>query len=245
MKTVAYCALHYGKPYLSYAIRSVIDAISEFHVLYSDKPSHGYTSIYTCPDTEDELHQIAWDAAGTKLRWHKDTWQQENQQRNSISNYAPDADVVLVVDSDEAYADGLADEAIAYGIGAGCNQLRLPFTHMWRSFKRGFAHDPAYPTRIVFPKQRGQTITMPTTKRVWHYGYAQPSDIVWYKTSGIHGHQAEFRHDVNWFQDIFMANRQYDCHPIGSEYWNCEDIDLTNLPSVLQDHPYKDLDLIP
>ena len=60
-----------------------------------------------------------------------------------------------------------------------------------------------------------------------------------------HGHFNEFRHDVNWFQDVFMANRQYDCHPVGSDAWDCEDIDLSHLPSVLENHPYRNLELIP
>lgn len=243
-KIVGCTALLYGKTYLEAAIRSVIDSVEEHHVLYCPHPSHGYNNGILPPDTEDELHDIAWKAAGKKLRWNKGDWQRENEQRSSILYYAPNADAIVIVDSDEIYADHLAHDAIEWGLASGCGQLRLPFIHMWRTFKRGFTHDPAYPTRIVFPKQSGATETMPTNRSIWHYGYAQPSEIVKYKVQN-HGHLSEFRRDVNWFDDVFMANRQFDCHPIGSEHWDCGDIDLTKLPSVLQNHPYKDLDLIP
>ena len=244
MKIVAMTALLYGKDYLSYAIRSIIDSVDEHYVMYCPYPSHGYNNGNLPPETESELHQIAWEAAGLKLRWIRGDWQRENDQRNSIFYYAPDAHAIVIVDSDEVYADGLVDEAIEYGFMARCGQLRLPFVHLWRSFKRGFAHDPAYPTRIVFPGQSGETVTMPTDKRIWHFGYAQNSAIVRYKIQN-HGHLSEFRRNVDWFNDVFMANRQTDCHPIGSEYWNVEDIDLNNLPVVLEHHPYRHLELIP
>lgn len=246
MKIIGMTALLYGTSYLDAAIRSIIDSVDEHYILYCPHPSHGYNNGILPPASESEsnLHEIAWNAAGTKLRWIRGDWQRENEQRNSIFHYAPNSDVIVIVDSDECYADGLADEAIAYGIGAGCGQLRLPFTHLWRSFRKGFAHDPAYPTRVVFPNQSGETLTMPTDKRIWHFGYAQPSDIVKFKMKN-HGHLIEFKRNVDWFSDVFMANRQIDCHPIGSEYWNVEDIDLTNLPSVLSNHPLKDLELIP
>lgn len=244
MKIIGCMALHYGMDYLEYAIRSVIDSVNEFHVLYAALPSHGSRSGLICPDSENDLHATAWQAAGTKLRWHYGDWRYENEQRESIYHYAPEADAIITIDSDELYQDGMVDEAVAYGHVHRCKSLRLPFTHMWRSFRRGFAHDPAYPTRVVFPKQMGEAVTLPTDKRIWHYGYAQRSEVVRYKIMS-HGHIAEFRRDVNWFNDIFMTNRQYDCHPIGSEFWNCENIDLTHLPTVLNNHPYKDMEVIP
>jgi len=100
IKVVGYTALHYGCDYLSYAIRSVINTVSEFHVLYTDKPSHGSRSDAVCPDSEQELHELAWQAAGSKLRWHYGTWLHEGEQRNSIYDYAPNADVIICADSD-------------------------------------------------------------------------------------------------------------------------------------------------
>jgi len=48
---------------------------------------------------------------------------------------------------------------------------------------------------------------MPTDKRVWHYGYAQNSQIVGWKWDNVRGHKNELRRDVNWYQTFL---------PIGS-----------------------------
>lgn len=244
MNNTGYMALHYGTDYIYYAIKAVIDSLNTFHVFYSARPSHGSSSGAQCPDSENDLHALAWEAAGTKLRWHVGTWRAEHEQRAAIHQAEPYADAILVVDSDEIYGDGLAEEVLSYGYVANCHYLRLPFVHMWRSFKRGFPNDPAYPARAIFPKRFGETMTLPTDRRIWHYGYAQRSDVVKYKMLA-HGHVNEFRRDVDWFRDVFMANRQTDCHPIGSQYWNAQDLDLSSLPMALETHPYRHLQLIP
>lgn len=236
--------LHYGLDYLSYAIASVIDVCDVFYVLYSADGSHGRRSSMPCPDSRDDLYALAEYSVGAKLRWVQGDWRYENEQRDSIFQLAPDAAVILSIDSDEVYGDGLAADAVDYALKAGAQRVRLPFIHLWRSFKRGFAHDPAYPERVIVPSGFGVTVTMPTDKRVFHFGYAQRSEIVRYKLM-THGHAAEFRRDVDWLNSVFLANRQYDCHPVGSEHWNAEDIDLSRLPSILEGHPYRDLDLIP
>lgn len=243
-KVIAYTALHYGAAYLGYAIKSVIDAVDEYWVLYSAVGSHGHRSGIPCPETKDELYAIARDAAGTKLHWRASEWAYEGQQRDSIHQYVPDADVILTLDADEILEDGLAQEAIDFALRSEARRIRLPFIHLWRSFRRGFAHDPAYPERVISPQKSGATVTLDTSKRVWHAGYAQRPEIVEYKLL-THGHRGEFRKDCDWYRDIFLPNRQTDCHVVGSEWWNCEDIDQANLPSVLRSHPYAALDVIP
>lgn len=77
--------------------------------------------------------------------------------------------------------------------------------------------------------------------RIMHFGYAMPIDVMCYKWQ-THGHAREFRKDCDWFEDIYKANRQTDCHPIGSDAWmQTEDI---TPPDFLLDHPYAKLDLI-
>jgi hypothetical protein len=108
MKVIGYTALRYGADYLGYAIRSIIDQVDEHHILYATRPSHGHASDVPCPETEDQLHEIAWQAAGSKLRWHRGDWTYEGQQRNSILQFAPDADCIISVDSDEIYGPLMA-----------------------------------------------------------------------------------------------------------------------------------------
>lgn len=245
-KVISLTVLLYGKDFLGYALQSVLPAVDEAWILYTSTGSQSHRETAPCPETRDELLAIARAAAGDKLRWFDGAgYRNEGEHREMINRLVPDADVILVVDSDEIYADGLAQDAIDFALMAGVRRVRLPFTHLWRSFHRGFDHDPAYPDRVICPPFEPGETTMPTDKRVWHYGYAQNSQIVGWKWDNVHGHKNELRRDVNWYQDVFLANRQYDCHPVGSDAWNCEDIDLSHLPSVLETHPYRDLEVIP
>jgi hypothetical protein len=253
MKVVSYTALHYGTDYLYWAIRSVIEHVNEHHILYSPNGSHGSRTDHPCPDSRGELISKAHRAAGDKLRWHDGFWTQEGEQRDSINQYAPDADVILVVDSDEVWGDGLAQCAIAQYSEAGligCRTWRAPIIHYWRSFYRCVLHDPAYPTRVIFPKVKhtwglDSYINAFGPKQVInHMGYAQRSEIVEYKQH-VHGHRGEWRKD-DWFNTVFMANAQTNCHPVGSEYWNPELVNpLDYMPPWMKDHPYFNLEVIP
>lgn len=247
-KVVGFVALHYGKDYLGYAIRSVIDAIDELHIAYTPIGSHGYRTITPCPETRDELYAIASDAAGSKLHWHEGEWVFEGQQRDSIFQYAPDADVILVVDADEVWSETLAQsviESYAYDSNLHYSRLRLSMVHYWRSFYRCIVHDPAFPERVIFPKVNGKTITVSTPRVIHHMGYAQRPEIIQYKQL-THGHRGEWRQDINWFQDRFLANAQVDCHPVGSDWWSPEDVDpfALGLPEFMREHEYAKLEVI-
>lgn len=246
MKVVSYTALHYGSDYLYHAIKSVIDHVDEHWIIYSDVGSHGSRTNLRCPDTRDELMAIAAKAAGSKLGWVDGRWDRETDQRSMIHQLAPDADVILVVDADEIWPTGLVHnvtDGIDYAFLAQRN--RVTMRHYWRSFYRCILHDPASPVRIICPKKPDSEMGLTD---LWgsinHFGYAQRPEIVRYKLE-THGHRAEFRRDVDWFTDIFLANRQRDCHPVGSEWWNPETVNpLDYMPSWMSEHPYFNLEVI-
>lgn len=249
MKVIAYTALHYGTDYLDYAIHSVIDEVDEYHVLYTDKGSHGSRASIRCPESRHELYRLALAASGNKLVWHDGEWAHEGQQRDSIHSFAPDADVILVLDSDEIWAPGGAKYAIVDALEGHAREYRMPIIHYWRSFRRCVLHDPAFPIRVIMPKRTYLgNINVTETLHVSpinHMGYAQRSQIVLYKLF-VHGHRTQFRGDIDWFRDRFMANAQKDCHPVGSEYWNPEEVDpLDYMPSWMSEHPYYKMELIP
>jgi hypothetical protein len=121
----------------------------------------------------------------------------------------------------------------------------VPIIHFWRSFYRCVLHDPAFPERIIYPKATGGgTDTLPAQKPICHMGYAGRSEIVEFKQH-THGHHAEWRKD-DWFNTVFMANAQTNCHPVGSEYWNPEPVNPWDyLPEFMRDHPYAEMSVIP
>ncbi|MBZ0097988.1 MAG: hypothetical protein K8F30_02840 [Taibaiella sp.] len=253
-KIVGFCALHYGADYLEYALRSIVDYVDVLHVVYTPQPSHGTGTTLTCPDTYEKLAAIT-TGVSYKVHWHSGVYRSESEHRAQIYKLEPAADVIVVVDSDEIWSKLAIWNAIEQSHDIkDFNHIRIPMWHYWRSFKRGFMNDPANPIRIILPKnpQRDRSLidihhankfrAGPVVMH--HFGYAQRSDIVRYKMQ-IHGHIGEFRRDVNWFNDVFMANRQVDCHPVGSEYWNAEPIPDSALPAILDNHPYRHLELIP
>lgn len=249
-KAVAMTPLLYGADFLASAIRSVIDSVSEHWVIYSPVGSHGSHTDIPCPETEEQLFNIASEAAGRKLHWYRGHFAHEGIQRDMIFQLAPDADVILALDSDELWPDGLAHACITaldrypdipY-------RLRLPMVHFFRSFYRAVLHDPAFPERVIFPKQPDKRIVLfddPAVRPIAHMGYSQRSEIVEWKLK-VHGHKAQFRTDLNWFRDVWQTNRQYDCHPVGSEFWQPEQVNPWDyLPDFMKSHPYANLEIIP
>lgn len=246
MKVIAYTALHYGRDYLASAIRSVIDACDQYWVLYTPEGSHGHRSNIPCPESRDELHDIAYAAAGRKLMWADGHWDYEGQQRDRINALVPDADVILALDADEVWSWDLPLAAIWLAEQSPeVSRWRVPMVHYWRSFNRVVLHDPAFPERVIFPKGSGLTANIHTEHPIHHFGYAQRPEIVEYKQH-VHGHKGEWRRDVDWFRERFMANAQHDCHPVGSEYWNPEPVDpyALGLPAWMREHPYAGMEVI-
>lgn len=246
MKVVGFTCLHYGKDYLEWAIRSVIDHVDEHWCVYSPVGSHGHRTDRPCPDTREELYVAAQRGAGDKLRWHEGTFAHEGEHRGMIHTLAPDADTIIVVDADEIWSSKLLwwyTKYIEYG-GDIARHIRIPIIHYWRSFHRCVLHDPAYPVRIINMTIGQGELTLPTSLKINHFGYAQRPEIVEYKQH-THGHKGEWRKDVDWFNDVFMANRQHDCHPVGSDYWTPESIDPWQyLPDFMREHPYANREVI-
>jgi hypothetical protein len=213
--------------------------------LYTPVGSHGHRTDERCPDTLEELYAIAKCAAGDKLRWHNGRWTGEGQQRDTIHELVPDADLILVLDYDELWPDGAAEYAIHMAAGIEIRNFRLPMVHFYRSFYQAILHDPAYPIRIIRPDVPQNNERTLWASPIAHMGYAIPPRLMKYKWGGIHGHQEQLRKDCDWFNDVFLANRTTDCHPVGSEYWNAEPVNPSQfMPAFMIDHPYWGKEII-
>lgn len=264
MKVVAYTPLLYGAEYLAWAIRSVIDAVDEYWVLYAPTGSHNGNKPVELPEGEDArtLYEIAQDAAGRKLRWYTHVgWSTEGEQRDTIFKLAPDADRIIALDYDEVWSPGLVEAAVRTSASRpDVRNWRVPMIHLWKDFYHAILHDPAYPIRVINPraadgettfdaeahdaaKRELLTRTMEYVpefhSRIVHAGYAISPELMRAKWSGTHGHQNELRKDIDWFTERYenpKATR--DLHPVGSEWWNAEPIEpFVYLPQYMADHP--------
>lgn len=243
---VGYVCLHYGACYLEWSIRSVIDDLDRLYVLYSPEGSHGHKSSIPCPDKREDLLAAAQRGAGDKLEWvDAGVFSYEGQHRDTIYKLAPNADIIVRLDYDEIYPEGLLRHIIFLVENTSARHYRIPFVHFYRSFNTAILRDPAYPEIVTVPSRLDSEITLPTDP-IAHMGYAIPAYLMRYKLS-IHGHKNELRMSGDEYTDNIYLNRHRvtDLHPVGSEYWNTERVDpLDYMPTWMQDHPFYHMQVI-
>lgn len=246
---IAFTALLYGKEYLASALRSVEDAVDEFHVLYSPQPSFGYRSDSICPDTEEELKTEAYRFVKKPLFWHRGYWKTEGAHRDAIFPIAQarGASQVLVLDADEVWAPGAAAKALQEAATHAERISCAKFVHFWRSFG-WVCRDACMPERIINVGSNLTTrIYLQSHEPILHFGYAQRTELIRYKWT-CHGHQAELR--KGWLEEKFLNWQpgMKDVHPTClQDFWVPEQTPLEiaeQVKAVLGDHPYFGKDII-
>ena len=250
MKTMAYIALHYGKEWLAWAIRSVGNAVSEIHILYTRTPSFGHNTNLSCPDTEAALRAEASRFAAVPVIWHQGTWPNEGAHREAALGIARERgfDQILVLDADEIWNPDTLRDVLALAGERKARVTRVRFVHFWRSL-RWLCRDPALPARILHLAGTGEWYASPQEHPVFHMGYAQTPGLVRYKEA-IHGHKNEWRR--GWFESKFLSwtpeSSMNDVHPTCVNFWTPERADHATrelLAPILHDHPYWNLEMIP
>jgi len=242
----SYTALHYGTDYLYWALRSIRDDVDQHVILYCPHGSHGAKTDRVCPDSRAELQKQAQLAIGKKLLWIDGDWSYEHEQRESIYQYVPDADVILIVDADEIWGTGLAKRMIeAYRMNI--RTIRAPVLEFWRSFHYAEQTNLVFPERAIYPHgMHGEPGYLPLDNnrpRICHMGYAKRSEIVEYKQH-THGHKGDWRE--GWYEEKFLKNDRYDCHPTNVAFWHPTPVNpLDYMPSFMAEHPYFNLEVIP
>lgn len=248
MKVVAYYALHYGKEWLEYSLRSIRNHVTDIVIVYTPRPSFGHGTNIPCPDTEEELRAIAapFDVIWTGLpssRWEGDHRDLAVERCKAIG-----ADIVMAVDYDEIWEPDHLKKTLDYVWGSTSRHYRVPFVHYWRSTKWK-CHDPALPERFQNVRQ-GQEGTISYVPQeyglVHHFGYAISEPLMYYKWL-IHGHLPELR--PHWLHGTFAKWEpgQNDVHPTNHDFWNPVPVpaeERSVLSDLIGDHPYFQLDII-
>jgi hypothetical protein len=219
--------------------------VDEIHVFYVSTPSHGTLTPMPCPETRIELNNIAnkFDA----VWWDCPHYAWEGEHRDFAVKVCMQrgADTILVVDADEIWNSDHLSLALGEVEDANIQNNLVYMRHFWRSLK-WVCDDLAAPVRILRPKGTEGTRYSEVSGHVYHMGYAQTPEIIFYKQQ-IHGHKAEWRD--GWFEDKFLAWKpgMGDVHPTNVDFWTPEQVDFYTyniLHQLCGDHPYFDLDLI-
>lgn len=250
IKTLGYIALHYGKDYLAYAIRSMYANCDQILILYSPKPSHNGSTSLTCPETEDELMTIAADNdPDVKIIWRKGGWTQENQQRNEAHAYAKahGFNILVCTDADEIWvSDPVLRDLIQLTFERKASKCLVWMRHLWRSFNY-ICDDPMRQERIYYlGDDKQDLIYAPQPEnQVFHFGYARKPDDIRYKIA-IHGHSAEWlQPKEKWFVNKFMPFPPVDnVHPVCENTWHPKPFDRNQLPEIMKSHPWFNAEVI-
>jgi hypothetical protein len=253
MKAHSLTILHYGKDYLSYALRSVYHSVDQCHIFYTPTPSHGHTTSVPPIETKEELQAAAFAYdPGDKIRWYDLIGvTHEGPQRDIALRTveAAGAELVVVTDCDEVWGSGVLDELLyqIYNDGKARNNL-INMTHLWRSFN-WCCRDQGWPVRIIDLRQGNDDVFyIPREYDVYHFGYAVTNRVMQYKWQ-IHGHKSELRPE--WLSDKWPVWPPPDnCHPTngrneeGKAFWTPRLFDKMRLPIFMAEHPFYGMDKI-
>jgi hypothetical protein len=243
MRVIGYIPLMYGAEYLDACIRSMNDHVEQIHIIYTSKPSQGHSTHIPCPETEDQLKEIAFNASH-KIVWHNQNFGSEGEHRNYILKFAKGFDLVFTLDADEIAEEADIKQALEtaykgdkrhYGING--------FINFWRSFNH-VCLDGFRPYRIVNLNNTGNSLGE-VNLRIYHFSTAQDIKTVRFKWN-VSGHKDELR--KNWVDDVYLKwtaeNNFQDLHPVAFGLWNAIPFDKNTLPEILKQHPNFNKDII-
>jgi hypothetical protein len=231
-RVIGYIPLMYGKEYLDACIRSMAPFVEVIHIFYVSEPSQGHAASVPCPESEQELYDIA-KASSDKVEWHKCVFGNEGEHRNEIFKYTEGYDLVLTLDADEvidpecvpaALYDAWNGDRRYYGISG--------FWNFWRSFNE-VCLDGFVPVRII-NLHNDSPFTGVIQCPIFHFSCAQSEKIIRYKWE-VSGHKDELR--PNWINETLYSDKKIDLHPVSINLWNATPFNRHVLPDILKQHP--------
>ena len=241
MKVMAYYPIHYGTEYLESSIKSIDDQVDKILILYSATPSYGHLTDIECPESENDIKDVAFSAS-SKIVWKKIEAYNEGNHRNIGFQESNDYDIMLTLDSDEVWNPTSLDKCIKETYdGEAWRRNITGFVHFWKSFN-WVCRDGFQPGRI-FNLRRNNNIEVPIEGIIYHFGYAQSNKIIDYKFE-IHGHKNEIK--PGWLENTYYKWEpgMKDLHPTGGAWDQAIPFDKNSLPDILKSHPNYDKEII-
>lgn len=236
MKVLGFCAIHYGLELLEQALRSVVDVVDKFYMVYSQQPSFGFAGALKCPDTEASIHRIAQEVLGDKLIWESyDRFGSEAEHLAMCYRQTAGYSVLLRIDADEIFVD--AEEMVEHAYSGSARYYACTgFKHFFKDWEH-YHMDAHCPVRLE-NLRRDNLNTDKIEGEVLHLGWAQNERTIRYKLSTF-SHANEI---VPGFWDKYLrwepGSHETDLHPVYPEIWNQTlRYDKTQMPTYMQQHP--------
>lgn len=182
---IGFMCLHYGSEFLEASLKSVEPFVDKYLIAYTPKPSFSFRTDIECPDTEENMKEIADRVLGDKLIWTNKIYHHEGHHRNEIYSHVNQNDTIIVTDSDEVWKD--AGKALRDAENIEAHGIMIDgFINFWKSFDY-IVHDGFRPFRIIKPKYpRNKQDVLKAT--IYHLGYMIRPETMRYKLA-IHGHR--------------------------------------------------------
>lgn len=245
-RVLAYIPLHYGAEYLEAVIKSISPCVDQILILYTARPSYGFTTGAECPETQEQLRDIAY-AASDKIYWMDVTGMAgfEAQHRSISETFAQGKgfDQILAVDADEVWETSVLKSALEEALKLPYRRVKINgWLHFWRGFN-WICQDGFLPVRITNLHEGNQKEEGCVNGKIYHFGYAQSEAVMRYKWK-IHGHLDELR--PNWMEEKYFGwvPGIEDVHPVSIGLWNPISFEKELLPETLKKHKNYDLWMI-
>lgn len=241
-KLLAYCALHYGAEYLREAIQSVAPFVERIIILYSAHPSYGFGTDAICPESEQQLHDLAI-AASDKVEWYRIDVGNEGEHRAYILNFSDGYDGILAFDADEIFDP--VDLPIALDLCTKTDKRYIGFggfVNLFKSFNWA-CHDSFTPIRYINLYNSGGEGVVPC--KVYHFSCAQSITIMRYKLA-IHGHFNEIREGwLNMYENWKPGDVvEGGTHLVAIDLWTPTKFNKATMPDILKNHKNYNLEEI-
>lgn len=246
MNIQSYTIVHYGKDYLSYALRSVYHSVDRLNVFYTPDPSHGHMTEAPPPESKNELMNAAFSYdPDNKIKWYDMlAVTHEGKQRDLALEHCQEngAELVVVVDCDEIWHKDQLELALSNAAEMSIRNHLVNMIHLWRSFNWA-CRDDGWPVRIIDLRAPNRAVSYIPREvaQVYHFGYAVKDEIMKYKWL-IHGHKNELR--AEWINDIWAKVKTNNCHPTNDNFWNADTFNKEELPDFMKEHPFYNLEII-